>query len=186
MKIAICGESSSGGSVNVGKDTFAKIFREEYYNVTRNVIDLNKDHNIEFAKPLKEICAILLNAPIEVFYDRRFKEEYRPFLIQTSNALKTIDNNVILLPTVLKVKNITTGLVIFTDLRLPNEEEYIRKESIPIIKIKRDSVRVNNDVTETFSSNIEADYVYENNGTLEDMRNYIKQLIPTLINNENE
>ena len=186
MKIAICGGSNSGGSVNVGKDTFAKIFREEYYNVTRNVVDLNKNNNIEFAKPLKDICSILLNLPIEMFNDRRFKEEYRPFLIQTSKALKTIDENVILLPSVLKVKNITSGLIIFTDLRLPNEEAYIRKEGIPIIKIKRDSVRVNDDVTETFSSNIEADYVYNNNGTLEDMRNYIKQLIPTLINKENE
>jgi hypothetical protein len=182
MKIAICGESNTGGSVNVGKDTFAKIFREEYYNVTRNVVDLNKNNNIEFARPLKEICATLLNVPIEMFYDRRFKEEYRPFLIQTSKALKTIGENVILLPTVLKVKNITSGLIIFTDLRLVNEVEYVKREQIPIVKIKRNAVRVNDDVTETFSSNIEADYVYDNNGTLEDMRNYIKELIQTLIN----
>jgi hypothetical protein len=71
-------------------------------------------------------------------------------------------------------------LIIATDVRYRNEFEYLKENGYFQIKIFRDSDIIINDSSETNQDQIknnEFDFILDNNGTLEDLKNNIKKIV---------
>lgn len=71
-------------------------------------------------------------------------------------------------------------LVLCTDVRFRNEFDYLKSKDYFLIKIKRDSDIVINHSTETNQDSIqekEFNYVFSNNGTLNDLENEVKTIV---------
>lgn len=70
---------------------------------------------------------------------------------------------------------------IVTDVRFPNEAHAIKARGGIIVRVNRSGIGpINNHPSETSLNNWDFDYIIENNGTLEDLRNTVELLIQKL------
>lgn len=67
-------------------------------------------------------------------------------------------------------------VVIITDCRFPNEKEITEKHGGIVIRLTRDTGLVDDHSSETALDEYEFKYTYDNNGSFEDLENYLREL----------
>jgi len=185
------------GYAGCGKDEVAKIIQK--YD--------SKWQIKKFAGKLKEIASILTGIPKEKFEDQSFKEsdlslewdrpsDYLHWSGKCTLTPMSVRNFLQKLGTDAIRNNLhknawVNALMadyseqsnwIITDCRFPNELIAVKKRLGISIRINREGIKpVNNHPSEVALDNYEFDYIIENNGSLEDLDNHIKQhIIPYL------
>lgn len=74
-------------------------------------------------------------------------------------------------------KKWTSDVVTVNDLRYPNEVENILKAGGVVLRLQRDTGLTDTHISETALDNYVFDNVYDNNGSLEDLKSYLEQFI---------
>ena len=173
------------GFARAGKDTCADMVREMFPDVyTRSA----------FANALKDECGLMLSMVDDDFpdlHDDRSKVKYRDFLVfwgkfrrqqQEDYWIKKLNNSEM----AKRRKNSKSRLgTVISDVRYPNEVDWIHKNGGIVIYISRPSaVPANSEehytVNEILRNGME-DYRIENNGSLEDLKEKVIKLISEVI-----
>lgn len=171
------------GSARVGKDEVGKYLKS-----------LGTYQNLSFAAPIYEVAFHAFGLPREVIDNPSHfdKEErvYAPWGVTLREILQTIgtelfrdnvDPNFWVMRSHLEVKRtITRGLIpVFTDVRMPNEANYIREQGGVIIHVHRKTdlgaVRLHR--SELQVEILEGDLHLFNNGTLEELHQAVRELL---------
>jgi len=179
-----------------GKDEVAKIIQK--YD--------SKWQIKKFSGKLKEIASILTGIPKEKFEDQEFKKSMlgaewmtngldydqmigwvKPMFVRDflqllgTNAIRdNLHKNTWVNALMADYSEQSNWII--TDCRFPNELIEVKKRLGTSIRINREGIKpVNNHPSEVALDNYEFDYIIENNGSLEDLDNHIKQhIIPYL------
>ncbi len=195
-KIAICGKANSG------KNTTANILLEELSLIRNKIIN---GKMMAFADPIKEIILTMFpSARKEFLYGASsfrsesipyFKDKngapltYRQALIDIGTMARGYNSNIWvdcfnerLLKSIEQERHLPQDLkteaVIVTDLRFPEEFNYLKNNKYFIIKLNRRSQSIINHESETAQEDFSNfDSVIDNNGTLLDLREQIKEKI---------
>lgn len=172
----LIGVSGKKGS---GKDTFFRIFQEfhpEYQNK-------------KFATKVKEICSLLTDMPIEYFYDRQYYDIYIKQLGVNIRELQQkvgteLFRNVLHPDTWIYAlfSNYKNNSWIVTDVRFPNEANYIKSLNGILIRINRGSIIDKHESEIALDDYADWDYTIENNGTLLEFEDKIKNLNSQIYN----
>lgn len=192
-KIAITGKA------NTGKNTVSKIITEE---LNKDIKDYSRFKTIAFADPIKAMVAQMFpTLPKEYLYgssENRAKEipgafkngkplTVRQLLIDLGTGVgREYKENLWLdvFDYTFKIaKSKKRQVVIVTDVRFRNEFDHLKKLEFFQIRVLRDSYTKINHSSETNQDSIrddEFDVVIENNGSLEELENKIKQIIPKI------
>jgi hypothetical protein len=182
------------GLKNSGKEEFTKMLQTAYLNKLYDAdyhykedyksVDSFTKNKLEikyFATPLKQVASILLSVDINVFNDRKTKEEYRPYLLELSDILKKDDDERFRRVTRAEIEKNNKTTFILEDLRLKPEEKLIRDLGGYIIGIERPDNENNiNHETETTYSSIVKDIIIQNDGTLDDLYEKAVEVIDNL------
>lgn len=160
-------------NIKYGSDYHYKNDYEYIKNVTKNILEIK-----HFATPLKQVASILLSVDIEVFNDRKTKEQYRSNLLELSDILKANDDERFRRVTRHEINTNNKTTFILEDLRLEPEEKLIREMGGFIIGIERPNNENNiNHETETTYYKIKKDIIVENDGTLDDLYNKAYKIV---------
>ena len=194
------------GYAQSGKDEVAKII-QNLTKVDDGALSLKNVWEIKkFSGKLKEIASILTGIPKEKFEDQEFKKSMlgaewmthgldydqmigwtKPMFVRDflqllgTNAIRdNLHKNAWV--NALMSDYTEQNNWIITDCRFPNEYIAVKKQGGITIRINREGIKlVNNHPSEVALDNYEFDYTIENNGSLEDLENHIKQhILPNL------
>lgn len=197
-KIAITGKA------NTGKNTVSEILIEEIHKKMRDE-DSYRTYGydiIAFADPIKEMARTMFpSLPKKWFFGpSKFRAEIIPGAFKNGEPL-TVRQLLIDLGTGIgrqykdnvwidafdhrlhKNEKHKLGVVIVSDVRFVNEFTHVKNKGFYNIKLVRAACMKSNDTSETSQDGInddEFDYVLNNNGTLEELRDEIKKIIPLL------
>lgn len=175
------------GKIGTGKSTIANIFEDNGY------------HLDSFANSIKDISNIIFGFDKNILEgftkeNRELKEKpdehYSSFLNKSFSPRDSLlligelgRNNIhpdIWVEPVFNRYNLNKNKkLLITDVRFPNEYNMIKKRGGVIFRINRDNSYKLNHETECALDNYNFDYVIDNNGTLEELVEKIKNLIRT-------
>jgi Deoxynucleotide monophosphate kinase len=199
-KVAICGKANSGKS-STAKLIAAAICEETAEYKVIAFADPMKRAVMTMYPWADPKCLYgpskLRNTPIPNTFDKNGNPlTYRQLLIDIGTAardndldhwVKVFDHNIAQLdecstrnpgPTI--TRYVKRKLLIVPDLRFRNEFDYLRQKGFFIIKLLRTTDVVIDSPTETNQDSIaptEFDYVLDNNGTLDDLKTEVKQIV---------
>jgi len=162
-----------------GKDTAASSIKE-----------LHKDTDIfAFAQPLKEASKILFNFTNDQLYDPVIKEKMderwnkspRQILqwLGTDVLRKHINEEFFIMNMKQRIANSKAKYIVISDVRFPNEAEFVRSLGGKVIQITRSNSKTtehNTHITEQCLPSELIDMVVLNDGTKEEFQHKIKQL----------
>lgn len=195
-KVALCGKANSG------KNTVSKIIKKQLEKTISNGEWLNT-FSLAFADPIKEIIAnIFPQANKKCLYgSSKHRSQiigdsfdkngqpltYRQALIDIGSLGRIYNKNIWVnkfdsnLNKQLKKNNYK--LIICTDVRFEEEFDYLKANNFNIFKIKRNSITLINDVSETTQDGIpddKFDAIIDNNKSLNDLKEEVKRIIPLI------
>lgn len=180
------------GYMQSGKDTAGKMIQEmvgmkvgtmfvSYFNIKK------------FATKLKKIAGIMLGVDASKFEDQDYKESYLPpewgkmtvrqFLqnLGTKAIRHHVHEDAWVIATMADYKPDGPGWIM-TDCRFPNEAQAIKDRGGIIIRINREVPGVSQKFIDRSESEVSLDdwkfdYVVNNLGSLDDLRNQIKEIL---------
>lgn len=161
-----------GTRKQVGKDTVGN-YLVEHYGFKR----------LAFADMLKKEVQSMLSWQGLSYdpSDEQNKEKYRPLLIAYSELCRSLDANYWLNPIIgeLYDKKEKHKNWVITDMRYPNEANALRALGGIIVRINR-KTGLPDEPTEKVGDEIKADYVLENNESIEDLYQKVEGLAKVL------
>jgi dephospho-CoA kinase len=176
----IIGISGKAGS---GKDTFAEEFRN-------NIINRDTSWFIKkFSSKLKATACQILGVPFELFENQHFKttnigEKWgnmtaREFLQVIGSTMRDYVHKDIWINALFSNYNEVDHYPnwIITDVRYLNEVGAIKKRGGIVIRINRDTGSNDTHVSETQLDNYPFDYVIDNNGDINNLKNEVSKFI---------
>ena len=150
----------------------------------------------QFSRKLKEICALTLSVDTYKFESQEFKQTnvkdlgldidmtVREYLqkVGTECFRNNIDKDFWIKCFAKEMQRFIDwkDTIVITDLRFENEVEYVKSIGATIIKIDRNSCIRYNHPSETYIDSIKADYLIDNNGTLDDLLESVKHIVKDL------
>lgn len=185
LKIAISGKA------RVGKNSVAELI------VKHSGIDNSLCKIIALADPMKHIAELIFpEAKKECLYGQselrseiiseKYKDKdgrpltYRQFLLDLGAFGRMYNDNIWLNLLVEDAKKNNNQIYVISDCRFTNEWEYLKNAGFYMIRIKRPIYTKINDISETQQDSIldnDFNLVINNDGTLEDLSNYIADLV---------
>lgn len=174
------------GGAGSGKDTMAQIFQKEFPSI----------RCLAFADDLKLMSAKMLNS---AFYGNNITLSYPEFYVEDINEYRNelrglwqwfgTDLIRAKLPyywinrVAVKInKSKSLGHFVITDCRFKNERDWLKDNGFLLIKItgrNRENTPVHSSEIEL--TNLESDLVYENTGTVDDMRAWVQSAVSPLL-----
>lgn len=149
------------GKINSGKDFCYELLCEAYPHAV----------NIKFATPLKEIVAILAHENVSVVHSREGKamsvdhlqgKTIRQLQQEIGQSFRNMFGPDVWVSLAFKEAR-KHKLVVFTDVRYPNEADAIRKAGGIVIRLKRDGVEKDLHESETALDGYTGFYAYIDN-----------------------
>ena len=193
---------SISGKANSGKNTIAElIFKRLGLNKNSQYV-IPKCQILAFADPIKEMAMIMFPyVKREFFYGSSKLRNYiipgafkngtpltvRQLLIDIGSGLgKQYNPNIWIenLDRMLNAQSINTSVIV-PDVRFREEFDYLKSKNFTQIRILRDDIAKSQDLSEISQEEIkddEFDYVIYNNGTLEDLKDKITDIMNDIIN----
>ena len=162
------------GKIGTGKTTVADMLVSKGFS------------QLAFAGVLKEMVAVLLNIPVSIFDDQAVKSGMTPFGCDVRHLLQTIgtdwgremiNTDIWVISAFFRINSDNT---VITDVRFPNEAKAIRERGGIVIRLERDMDRSGPEhqhLSETALDGWDFDYVIDNNGSLEDLRNRLNSTL---------
>lgn len=192
------------GEIGAGKDTVCEMMRYLMYKYcTEYTFDdwaangaASDWKNVKISKRLKEIVSMLTGYSIEQIEDRLLKDAPIKGWGNDAVTLRTVMNevgtgiarklnpNVWIFSTFANYTNDDKWIV--SDIRFPNEADYIRNKGGIIIDIRREisySTVDYSHLTETAMREYEYDYIIENRGSLDDLLKNVRTALYKIYNN---
>ena len=178
MIIAITGRKFSG------KDTSVSVIRSI-------IKDEARIYHLTFAKPIKQASMALFNLTEQDLNDPIAKEmrlsgqEWSPreIMQKLGTAVRETFGQDFFINHVLSLINSITNnddkIIIVSDVRYDREAQFLKDKGAIVVKIKRDKYESGTD-THTSESGIDpkyVDFVIENNGTIEELKEKWKEFI---------
>jgi glycosyltransferase involved in cell wall biosynthesis len=162
------------GKSRNGKDTFFELLKKVRTFIIR----------LSFADALKESYSNLFRVKLTDLYNEN-KEKHRLSLIKFAECCREIEDTVWVQSVFNKLKIYDeTNFAVITDFRNKNEYEIIKKffnnEKRKVITIKINNDRVKGASSDFYLEDFNFDYVIDNNGTLEEYEEKVKELISKL------
>jgi len=169
------------GRAGSGKDTVSRLLRTLVFT-----------RSMSFAEPLKAAVAAMLGVDVARFEDREWKEAPLPGIgVTPRHLLQTLGTewgrNIIDPDLWVKIaanryaeyrqRVVNPDIaVVFTDLRFPNEAQWIREQGGLVLRVQRDSADVaeSDHDSETQLINIRPDTTFANNGSFDDLRHWLR------------
>jgi hypothetical protein len=167
------------GKFGTGKDTL--VLALEKYLQEKEIEFIH----CKFAKALKDSAAIILGMKVEDMYTDEGKSKYIPTLDMTvgrfqqiygTEMRKHIHNDIWVFPVINTYLDNVGKVILISDCRFPNEADTIKEYGGIIIRLERDSSKINTNgrdpyhISETALDDYgDFDLVIENNGTKEEM-----------------
>lgn len=163
------------GKMQSGKDTVASIIKKLSY------IDWEI---VKFADTLKDITCLLLNCSREDLESSDFKssplddrwQNFHNEQLTPRKVMQLIGTDLFrngLHPNTwvntLSNKFTNDSFWIVTDVRFPNEAEFIKNNGGILIRIERESIELSNHLSETALDDYEFDYIINNHDTFYDL-----------------
>lgn len=175
------------GKATAGKDTCAGIAKELIDGGERDRVA----HVEPFAWELKFVCSQIWPEPEMGFFSRPKEEEIKPgltrraILQRVGVAVREIDPEAWINCVLAKHrKHLPRGVTLVSDVRFLNEAAAVRSAGGRIVRVLRDVPPpvggVANHISETEMDQIEADYVVDNNGSLEVTREQVEWMLKEL------
>jgi len=180
MIIGISGKFCSG------KDTLAQIIIQYYQDKGYET------KHLKIADGLKKICSIITGSSMEDQYTQEGKSKTNCCEITNGRLQQLvgtvlreeINPNIWIFPVMEYCKNNPDTICIISDCRFKNEAQIIKQNGGILIRINRmneihnsQNGRDHNHVSETDLDNYKFDYVIENNGTLQDLKNTAQKIL---------
>lgn len=168
------------GKIGSGKDTLASMIRdiEPKYYIT------------SFANNLKRVVGIITGTSLENNTSRKGKSIIPEGFDETLGRFQQIigeEMKKIISPDVWikSVENNRMPYKIISDVRFPDEVDYIKKSGGLVIRIVRDGSlvddgRARDHISETALDDYDFEYVINNNGTFDDLRNSARKILDNL------
>lgn len=191
------------GKAGSGKDTVFEIIHDlwQSHHIKSEGKKLGMEYhqefqNIKFAAKVKEICALLINQKIELFYDRSGYNTIIPGLDISRRELmqrvgdglrQTVDNSVWVKATLNNFR--PNENIIITDVRYPNELDVIKERGGILIRVIRpehqESTLIGEQAKHSSETALDNMSLTEfitviNDGTLDDLRVKIKYIMDDL------
>jgi hypothetical protein len=173
------------GKAGAGKDTIGDFLNIKY-----------SYEKFSFAHPIRQIAKIAMNLNDDQVYNRDlYNEPVEGFpnitlrrtlqVIGTEMFRDMIDRDIWCKNLISRVKNSDSNLIYISDVRFPNELEYIKNnfnENCLFLKVTRDGYdgNVGSKGHESEAYDIPCDLTITNNGTLEDLYSKVADLITTI------
>jgi hypothetical protein len=171
--IALC------GPVGSGKDSCCE--------------NISAEFKLAFAKPLKDSIKILFDFSHDQLYDpisketvdERFMVTPREVMQKVGDSLRSIDKNFFINRLSIEIEKMSlkkSPYVIITDVRYPNEAEFIKSIGGSIVRIKRPHSSVKRTKFSDHKSEIDLDEKYIdltiiNDKTLEDLKKQFNDIL---------
>lgn len=186
------------GKVNSGKNTLASFLA---HNLMSN--DHSKFEILAFADKIKEIILqMFLNAqkeclfgpselrkqPVPNLFECGNQVTHRDLLLKIGKMGRNFDENFWINHVDDKINRLKKQLVIISDARFANEFSYLKKNNFFLIRIRRNESPNINDISETEQNIInddQFDYVIDNSGTLQDLKDVVKTISEHIIKVQN-
>ena len=166
------------GKMGSGKDTAGKII----YDILKPNCEI-----IHFADPLKDLCINYLGLSHDDVYTENGKKQFNDFWKMTNREIlqkvgtdafrNGFDENVWVKITELKILSNTNCNFIIPDIRFDNEAEMVIKHHGIVLNIERNNGNNNNHISEQGISNNLITANIENNGSVEELKEKISEVI---------
>jgi hypothetical protein len=168
------------GYIGSGKDTAASELITKYKFV-----------HCSFAKPLKETVSKLFSLDMDLlngYVDRHLREQRTPDLFNYSprellqivgTVLRDSINPDIWLNMAIKEARLWDN-VVFTDVRFPNEADFIKNNG-KLIRIVRPGFMGDNHISETALNGYEFDKVISNDSTIDNLKMKVREYYENII-----
>ena len=175
------------GKARAGKDTLADFISEESKKIGTIT---NKS---SFAYLLKKMAMESFNlshrqvyGDLKEVYDERWEKTPREILQLFGEGFRNIHEDYWVVSLLNVLNNFPNHNHVVADVRYFNEYFRIKEEGGYVIRIerdasKRDKITNPNHISETALDDIEFDYVIDNNGSLEDLRQKAIEIVNTII-----
>lgn len=170
------------GKAGSGKDLCSELIKKRLGN--------DSVESLAFAKPIKDAAKILFNFTDEQLYDQIKKEEIdqrwgkspRQILqwLGTDVLREHIDQDFFIKCVKQKIENSDKNFIVVTDVRFPNEAEFIKSIGGKVVKIVRpDAITTehNGHITEQGIPESLVDNTIINDGTIEEYNDAIMELL---------
>jgi len=178
MIIGLIGKKQSG-KTTLMKSLLSTRFADKflYINFKDALVGEIKEN---FRELLTEISKIY-KKPIDVLFDE--KPPLIRALLQNygTDVRRKDDNDYWVNKTVVGANDVFSD-IIFGDIRFLNEAKAVKNIGGTLIKIERDTGQYDSHISETELDNIIADYVIQNNGTIEEMTKKFIEIINGITN----
>ena len=170
------------GQKQVGKNTVADLLMQAYPSA----------RPFAFGDKLKQIISDALKLNLKYMQDPDLKEvplityrNYTPRQImqQFGDCLKLFDPDIFTRPLLELANKYPDDVILITDVRFPAEAVVIKELGGTLVRVCRKSLMTyDGHISEQASSKITTDYVLENNGTMQQLRNACDNLVARLEN----
>lgn len=159
---------SISGKAGSGKDTVADIIRSltDFHYKKRS-----------FAFKLKYTYRLLTGVPVDDLNNRDTKELYRPDLCAMADKLREWNKNVFINALWADFSSLSAWII--TDVRYANEFFSVKGRGGLMIRVERPGIESGDHSSETDIDNFPFDVTIINDGTLDDLREKVKQALIT-------
>lgn len=152
-----------GCQARVGKDEAAKYIRELF-------TPDKKVYNIAFASPLHE----LFDHTCSLFGLSNYKD--RTYLQFMGVWARNKNADVFVEIAKEKIEKISDGVITVSDVRYKNEFDMLKQHGFIMVRITKHDINLMDHESEQLGNTVNWDYIIENDGTLDEYHEKIKQL----------
>ena len=156
------------GKKRSGKNTISSLIKQE---LRKKVVEY------AFADELKREVALACKVSVE--YIEQHKDNFRLMLQGwgTDYKRKLVSDDYWVLKTFRNINEAEPHVAIITDVRFKSEAQAIKAVGGVIVRVSRNTGLSDNHISETDMDDYKADFIIDNNGSIEETKKQVKELV---------
>lgn len=176
------------GKMNAGKNTVGNLIAEIHHS--------KPVYLVSFAGLLKQICALMLDVPLETMEDRSFKntklaecfgnKTVRELMQFIGNSFRHgLSDNIWIDYLLNKIHDDNNTIYVITDVRFKNEYNAILKRGGEVIRVVRPDTDSDMDESEVDLDDVKFSYVVRNNCDMKTLKVKVRKVVRTILDVHN-